>query len=285
MRMLVVVSVVIEMGGQISGHERGLVIVRVLVDDDRGAIAEHHSTPERLSEQLGHEDLFGTTVSEHATRHEHHPIGPRGLAEMVRREDDRAAGTSVLVDHLEDAPLARKIETGDRLIEQQQVGSGRDGLGDQHPLAFPAGERAVGTASEVRNLQPLGGAVDLISVGPPEAVDEPPIAPHAQHLVDRERHPRVVGLVLRDERHPPDDIDRSGGWLEESRDEMKERGLPAAVGADQGDHLAGAHLEIGGGEGDGRAMVHTDTPRREPRVNRLGRFRMKGCGCHVGSVS
>ena len=25
----------------------------------------------------------------------------------------------------------------------------------------------------------LSGAVDLISVGPPEAVDEPPIAPHA----------------------------------------------------------------------------------------------------------
>jgi len=204
---------------------------------------------------------------------------------MVRREDDGAAATSVLVDHLEDAPLARKIEAGDRLIEQQEVGSGRDGLGDQHPLAFPAGESAVGAASEVRNLQPLGGAVDLISVGPPEAVDEPPIAPHAQHLVNRERHPRVVSLMLRNERHPPNDIDRPGGWLEESRDEMKKRGLPAAVGADQGDDRAGAHLEIGGGEGDGRAMVHTDARRREPRVNRVGRFRVKGCGYHVGSVS
>jgi hypothetical protein len=32
-------------------------------------------------------------------------------------------------------------------------------------------------------------------------------------------------------------------------------------------------------------MVHTDARRREPRVNRVGRFRVKGCGCHVGSVS
>jgi hypothetical protein len=48
--VLVVVPVMIEVRGQISGHERGLVIVMVLVDDNRCAIAEHHATPKRLSE-------------------------------------------------------------------------------------------------------------------------------------------------------------------------------------------------------------------------------------------
>ena len=61
--VLVMMPMVIEVGGEIGGHERGLMVVVVLVDDDRGAITEHHAPPERLGEEHGHEDLLGAAMS------------------------------------------------------------------------------------------------------------------------------------------------------------------------------------------------------------------------------
>ncbi len=182
--VIVMVTVVVEVRGEISGHERGLVVVVVLVDDDGRAICEHHPPAERLGEQIGHEDVLGTTVSEHTASHEQDPIRARGLAEVVGGENDRAAAASVFVDHLEDSGLTREVEASDGFVEEQYLGSGGDRLGHQHPLPLASRERAEGSAAKMRNFEAFRRAIDRLAIGPLEAVDEAPVAAHPKYLVD-----------------------------------------------------------------------------------------------------
>lgn len=182
--VIVMVTVVVEVRGEISGHERRLVVVVVLVDDDGGAICEHHPSAERLGKQVGHEDVLGTTVSEHTASHEQHPVRARGLAEVVGGENDRAAAASVFVDHLEDSGLTREVEAGDGFVEEQYLGSGGDRFGHQHPLPLASGERAEGPTTKMRNFEAFRRVIDRLSIRPLEAVDEAPVAAHPKYLVD-----------------------------------------------------------------------------------------------------
>ena len=68
---------------------------------------------------------------------------------MVSGEHDSAAIARVVSDHVEDAGLAREVEPGDRLIEEENIGARGDRLGDQHPLALTSRERAIGAASKM----------------------------------------------------------------------------------------------------------------------------------------
>lgn len=182
--MIVLVTVVVEVRGEISGHERGLVVMVVLVDDDGRAVCEHHPSTESLGEQIGHEDVLGTTVSEHTASHEQHPVRARGLAEVVGGKDDRAAAASVFVDHLEDSGLTREVEASDGFVEEQYLGSGGDRFGHQHPLPLAPRERAEGPATKMRNFEAFRRAIDRLTIGPLEAVDEAPVSAHSKHLVD-----------------------------------------------------------------------------------------------------
>ena len=114
---------------------------------------------------------------------------------------------------------------------------------------------------------------------------ESAVAAHAQHLIDRQRHPRVVRLMLSDQRDSPGDLDRPGGRFEKSGDEMKERGLPAAIGSDQSEHHTGTGLQIGGRQRDRGPVVDADASGRDTRIGRRDPCRIEGCGFHVPSVS
>ncbi len=106
-----------------------------------------------------------------------------------------------------------------------------------------------------------------------------------------------MGLMLRDEGDPPDDVDSSGRRLEQPSDQVKQRRLAAAVGADEGERASRADGEVGGGEGDHVAMVNTHPrrhddrdlnglfPRQRPRQFGLRSARFRGCDCHTDSVS
>jgi hypothetical protein len=295
--VIVMVTVVVEVRGEISGHERGLVVVVVLVDDDGRAICEHHPPAESLGEQIGHEDVLGTTVSEHTASHEQDPIRARGLAEVVGRKNDRAAAASVFVDHLEDSGLTREVEASDGFVEEQYLGSGGDRLGHQHPLPLASRERAEGSAAKMRNFEAFRRAIDRLAIGPLEAVDEAPVATHPKYLVDRQRHPGVMGLMLRDEGDPPEDIDGTGGWLEQPGDQVEQRRLATAVRANEGERASRTDGEVGRSQGDHIAMVdahprryddrnlNTLFPRRRDRRLGLGSARFWGCDRHRDSVS
>ncbi len=106
-----------------------------------------------------------------------------------------------------------------------------------------------------------------------------------------------MGLMLRDEGDPPDDVDSPGRRLEQPSDQVKQRRLAAAVGADEGERASRADGEVGRGEGDHVAMVNTHPRRHDNRVlnglfprqrhRQLGlrSARFRGCGRHTDSVS
>ncbi len=74
--MTVLVAMMIEVRGEVGDRlVMRVVVVVVLVDNHGGSIREHHPPTECLSEQLGDEDVLGTTVGKHAARHEHDTIG------------------------------------------------------------------------------------------------------------------------------------------------------------------------------------------------------------------
>ena len=106
-----------------------------------------------------------------------------------------------------------------------------------------------------------------------------------------------MGLMLRDEGDLPDDIDGSGGWLEQPGDQVEQRRLAAAVRADEGERASRTDGDVGRGEGDDIAMVNTHTrrhddrtlnslfPRRRDRRLGLRSARFWGCDRHRDSVS
>ena len=109
--------------------------------------------------------------------------------------------------------LAGQVESGDRLVEQQQSRCADQRLGNQHPLALASRQLAERTAHEVDDLQAFADATDLLTIvpGDPPEQSAPSIAPHPEHLLDGKRHPVVVAVLLCDERRfdSPGAFDRS----------------------------------------------------------------------------
>jgi len=106
-----------------------------------------------------------------------------------------------------------------------------------------------------------------------------------------------MGLMLRDEGDPPDNLDSSSRRLEQPGDQVEQRRLAAAVRADEGERASRTDGEVGRGEGDDIAMVNTYTrrhddrtlnsllPRRRDRQFGLRSTRFRRCNRHRDSVS
>lgn len=250
--------------GRVVRNEVGAVgftvIVPVVVDDDRRAVIADEAPAERLGEERRDEHFVRTTVGEHAPGHQHHPVGTPGLGEMVRGEDDHGALDGVLFDHMQDAELTGKIEPGDRLVEQEDVGIGRHRLRHQHPLLLAARQIAERTATQVTDLEEFGGGVDALSIGGAQPAQQAPVGEpsHPQHLLDRQRHPPVVVVVLGDHRDGAVDGESTVVRANEAGEKRQQRGLAAAVGPDERHRGAGAQLERRRCECHRGAVVHAD---------------------------
>src|SRR5258708_6923960 len=68
------------------------------------------------------------------------------------------------------------------------------------------------------------------------------------------------------------DLDLPGGRLEQAGGEREECGLAGAVGTNQGDQLAGADLEIQGGQSEEPIVAATKPSRPQRRGRRLRQF-------------
>jgi hypothetical protein len=194
---------------------------------------------------------------------------------MVGREHDASSRSCVVVDHLEDAGLTRQVESGDWLVEKQHIRLGGNGLGHEYPLALATGELSVGASPEVEDLESFSRGGDGCPIGATEPVNKAPVTTHSQHLIDRERHPGVVRLMLGDERDTTLNRDGAGGRLEQAGDQVEQRGLPAAVGANKGDRSAAIDGEVGRSERDGRSVMdaHTRGTNNEPAAHGVGQRR------------
>ena len=209
----------------------------VVVDDDRAVGSADHPVAERLGEQRRAEHLVGRAVRHDATGEQQHAVGVAGLAEVMGRQHDGRPRRRLVGDHLEDALLRRQVEAGDRLVEEQQVGTGGERLGDQHALALAAGqiaERPAQHRPDVHPLRRLGDRPPVVGAEPAEQAALA-VATHAQHLADADRHPAVLQLVLGDERDP--DIaapfDAPGRRPQQAGEDEQQRALAAAVGSDE----------------------------------------------------
>lgn len=279
--MFVIMSMELMVRAEFVGVVHVVVVVTVLVDDDGRAVVANESATERLREQIGHEHVVGGAVREHASGEEHHPLGAPRLGEVVGRKHDGAPFVDTFVDDVEDAELAREVETGDGFVEQQQVGIGRQRLGDENPLLLPAGELPERPPPQLADLEASCREVDEVVVATTKRPQQSTIAesPHPEDLVDRERHPLVVPPMLGDEGDGPGHFDDAVVSLDQAGEHREQGRLATAIRPDQRHRRAGRDVERARSERRDGPVV--DARANDPQTGTTGRRR---CGtarsCH-----
>ena len=144
-----------------------------------------------------------------------------------------------------------RIEVGERLVEQEDLGVANDRPADRDPLALAAREGLRLAVEIVGQPQHLGGAADaLVDLAPAEAhvlESESHVLVHAHVRVERiglEHHgkPAVGGRNVRDALAVDQDV--AAADLLEAGDDAQQRGLAAAGGADEHHELAIRDREV-----------------------------------------
>jgi hypothetical protein len=118
--------------------------------------------------------------------------------------------------------LARKVKSGDRFIEEKQIGLCRDGFCHEHTLPLATREFTKGAAPKVSNLKPFGCPIDRAPIFAPQGAYPRPIAAHTEDLVDREWHPCVLMLMLRHECDCRIEANRSVGRADQLGEQVKQ---------------------------------------------------------------
>ena len=138
-----------------------------------------------------------------------------------------------------------RVERAERLVQQQDLGAGRQGARERDPLPLASGELVGVALGEVRELDELEQLVDAPA---PRATL---LLPHAETELHVLRHGHVAeqGVVLEDEAHAAvlhalgrellvAHEDPSGRGLFEPGDHPQHRALPRARGPEQRRHGA-----------------------------------------------
>ncbi len=104
-----------------------------------------------------------------------------GLVEVMGGQDNEAAPVPFLGHHIEDELLARQIEAGDRLVEQEAVGIAGQCTGHQDPLTLSAGQLAEGSTEEIIDREPGRGIGQEPAVAAAEPAEQAtlPVSAHA----------------------------------------------------------------------------------------------------------
>ena len=217
--VVVCVVVVIQMPRQCTIGMTAMAMV-MLVDHDGGRLGMQHAAAECFGEQGRGQHIVGRPVRQNAASQQNHPIGTSCLTEMVGGEHHRSTSSCLVGDHLKDDLLARKIQPRNWFVKEHKVGLRRDGSGNHDPLTLTTGELTEPTCTQRIDIEPTGGGIDRRAIIAMKSVEHPAISPHPQHLVYRQRHPRVVVLVLRDKRYPWCTSDRTIGWRQQAAHEV-----------------------------------------------------------------
>ena len=207
--------------------------------------------PERLGQaQLGHGRL-DRTGGDHATLTEQQRVSETGrdLLHMVRHQD-RCRGVRIhrqRRQRRDEVLSAAEIQSGGRLVEQQQLGVGHQCPGDLDPLAFALAQSAERPISQV-----FGAYLDQEALGPLVVGVVVLLTPAANHAV-RRRDDHVLNtfaagdpLGERGTRQPDpwaqfehidsaqhllEDAGDTAGRMDQGASDLKQRGLARAVGS------------------------------------------------------
>ena len=172
---------------------------------------------EQDQQAVGERPRLGAVVDDHQRRSRVRPQRGQGVLEQVR------------------ADLG--VEAGERLVEQQHVGTDRDRPGQVHPppLASREGRRA-----PLRQVVGADRAERLVRAPAPLGPGDAPPRERQHHV--REHGPAgEVGRLERDP-DPAAELDSSLGGCKRARERVEQRALASPVGSEQRDDLAGAKL-------------------------------------------
>ena len=172
---------------------------------------------------------------------------PLGLLHVVRREEDGLAELAQAADHLPRGAARRGVEAGRRLVEEDQLRVADQRQRDVEPPPLSAGQRRgalVGLRGEVDQRERL---VDLARSAVVAGVEREALADAQAGLglgflqddadplaPARRRAPRVAA----------EDLDRRRRGLAEALEDLDRRRLAGAVGAEEGEDLAAADLQV-----------------------------------------
>ena len=173
------------------------------------------------------------------------------------RDHDRRPALHDVVQGRVHQPLALRVQRGGGLVEEQRLGIDDDGPGDcdslllpaaqlDPPLADPRVQAVVEAADEIRDVRALERAPHLVlrRVWSPESGVGADAPGEQNRLLAHDADDGVQVHVI-DVRHrdAPDRDDTAGG-LVKSHDERRDRALPGARRADDGDGVTGGNVEV-----------------------------------------
>jgi hypothetical protein len=168
-----------------------------------------------------------------------------------------------------------RVEVGERLVEQQDLGLHHEGPRHRHPLLLAPRELARIARAVAGELHHLEHLLDLALA----VAARDPREPQAVGHVLRHRHVRPERVALEDHRHAPPlgrDHERRGGehavadadlaavGREEAGDQAQRGGLAAAGGPEERDQLARAHRQVEAGHRGHVAEALGEAADRDP---------------------
>ena len=234
-----------------ADRRRGRPFTRFLAHAG-GGFAEHRLDDRRLATLAGNERGDITAVTQDGA----HVAVLAHLGESVGDEQHRAVALAPAAHHGEH-PLGQVgREGGGDLVEKEQLRVERDGASEIEHAQERQGHVAYLLAEvepvevHLGELRPYG--ID-VGAGEAEVLGDGEIRGHRRVLEYRGEaaSPGIAGTVHR--RRLAVDADRPGIGAQHAGEDLDERRLAGAIGAEQGVHLSGSDLEVDGAEGDHRA--------------------------------
>ena len=201
------------------GHLGGVHAARPL--DVDGELADHPAGPARQQ----HDPVGEAGGLAHVVGDEHDaevPVGPQPLELVV----EQVAGHGV--------------EGAEGLVHEEDVGLLGEGPGDGDPLAHAAGQLVGPLVAEPVEVD---GVQELLGLPGPLALRGTPAQLEGELDVAADREPREQRRLLEHQGDPAAAVDGARRRGVEAGDEVEQRALAAARGADEAHELAGVHLE------------------------------------------
>ncbi len=205
-------------------------------------------------------------VTDRALQHHPSPVDHgHGLAEpldkvqLMRAEDDRHPARRPLEQDLAEHVHPDRVEAGERLVEDQELGVVHQRGRELGALLVAVGQLVQTRPAAVTEAEPLEPAVG-VGLCP---VPRHPVEPGEVHELLAHPHPRVQPARLRHvaEPHAGLRIDRTAVpsrlapvGLHHAHHDPHRGGLPGAVRSEEAEHLARAHVEGDAVEGDDVAV-------------------------------
>ena len=169
------------------------------------------------------------------------------LDQVGHHHDGGAPHLAKALDEIEHLLLGGGVERGGRLVEEDEIGVGRQRPRHEHALPLPA--------RKIAKLPPLEGLDARFGEGGPRAPEVRarvrqrhvvgPLQAHEHEVEDRDREDGVEGGLLRNvsEAEARPAFDGAADGMGEPEGRADEGRLASAVGPDDGPQLPGAHGE------------------------------------------